>query len=78
MTVPAVAFIEIALERLRGMSALEQARTLAELRGLGEARRAAVDDVAATDFERGYLIGLETARALLSTMPVAVVAGVTL
>jgi hypothetical protein len=82
--IPAVAFIETAID---GMNAADPPTLLAfdaelkEFRALGDARRDALAAALPTDLsaiEGGYLLGLETARVLLSGLPAAVVNGVTL
>jgi hypothetical protein len=86
MTIPAVMFIEMALEAVRVAPAWAILDELKEFRSLGEPGErltkmtfpAGVDPASVTDLERGYLIGLETARALLATMPAAVFAKVSI
>jgi hypothetical protein len=84
MIIPAVAFIETALETLKTRDALVIEGEVKEFRSLGRRlqRMALPENVSnpeqITDAERGYLIGLETARALLAGMPTAVMAGVEL
>lgn len=80
MLIPAVAFIEIALASVGHTDHAADVRNeLQEFRALGQGRLSKlVIPHAATDLERGYLIGLETARVLLRGMPAAVAAGIEL
>jgi len=82
MQIPPVGIIEAGLDVLRTRDPRVVEDELTEFRLLG----ARVDrpflpkglQTVATDVERGYLLGLETARAVLETMPAAVLAGVEL
>lgn len=85
MTIPGVMFIEMAMDMLRTRDSAMLAREAKEFRSLGPARLAEICTEAARASEdsadrmlAGYLMGLETARALLAAMPKAVQAGVTL
>jgi hypothetical protein len=85
-------FIEMALESLNtlrhevpkwpplvdgGPQTTTLDREVKELRMLGT-RPDNLAGLALSDYERGYLLGLETARVMLSLRPDAVKAGVTL
>jgi hypothetical protein len=76
MTIPPVSMIETALGQLVSTSA-DQVKELKELRLLGRERiKNLREKLDLTDLERGYLLGLETARVIIATMPAAVIAGV--
>lgn len=92
MQIPAVMFLEMALDALEARASEPAAwpplvdggpktttldREVKEFRMLG-ARPDHLDGLGFSERERGYLIGLEVARVLLSTMPVAMAAGVEL
>ena len=77
MEVPAVGFIEMAIEELRTSDAAQVARELEEFRALGSrTQHIVVPTAPASVLEVGYLLGLETARALLRGMPAAVLNGI--
>lgn len=93
MQVPAAAFIEMAsdavTERLKDPHIVEMIqREVEEFKGFGDGRDGRLKQfrerlelagiVGLTPARVGYLLGLETARVLLQTMPVAVQAGVEL
>jgi len=70
MEIPAASFIEMARDQVKSLdpdTKYEQLRELEEATG----NQLAV-------FQDGYLLGLQTARVLLATMPKAVQAGVEL
>lgn len=77
MIIPAVMFIEMALDQLSGLQIREA--ELKEFRMLGAQRLAQLDWIhSLTDMEKGYLLGIYTARVMLALNPVAIKAGVTL
>jgi len=80
MVIPSVLLVEMGAVQVAAAASEDVARELREMRGLGEARLAAMVVTAevgpVSELERGYLLGLETARVLLATMPAAVQAGV--
>ena len=78
MNIPPVGQIEAAIDAAIAVPPTETAKELHELKMLGLARRKKLKDglPKITEFERGYLLGLETARVALSGMPAAVAAGV--
>lgn len=75
--IPAALFIEEACDALQSKDA---AVILAELKEMAEAnpeQRLQCEPLfRLTDLQKGYQLGLETARALLEQMPAAVKAGV--
>lgn len=84
MNIPAVSFIEMALDVIKTLSSssglADLNKELKELKSLGLQRR---NDLKTslkgkTDFERGYILGLETARIMVQTMPAAVLAKIEL
>jgi hypothetical protein len=78
MMIPAVMFIEIALDELKGADPSVVHLELKEFFMLGNRIQQLSDALKTTDAALGYLIGLHTARTLLQTMPAAVKAGVVL
>lgn len=76
--IPPVGQIEQALEMLARQSPKVVTRQLKEFRNLGESVKTAVVPPDCTSLEAGYLIGLETARAVVNSMAKAVQAGVEL
>lgn len=82
MMAPAVAHIEMAMDRLKLQEHWLLKSETHEFNSLGAVRHdQIVEALADLGIEEGqmlagYLLGLETARALLSTMPAAVQAGV--
>ncbi len=81
MTIPAVAHIQIGLSALGREDPKSVAAELAELRFArvpSSDEAYAVFPAGASDFEKGYLLGLETARSIVATMPAAVKAGVSI
>ena len=70
MQTPAAEFIETARDELKDLPTDQLVRQANEL-------HAAEGDYS-TDFELGYMLGLQTARVMLQTMPAAVKAGVEL
>ncbi len=85
-TIPPVGTIEAALDAIKlasGPKLLVFDRELKEFRTLGPARldalaKSSTLPAGISDVERGYLLGLETARACLQGMPAAAAAGVEL
>jgi hypothetical protein len=71
---PAVAYIESAIDMLKMHTAEDLNHQLREFRELGDNKLAQlrVNSVGHNDLEVGYLLGIETARALLFTNPVAI------
>ena len=73
MNVPASMHIEMALDRFKNAKAAgpgSLADELSELREVGAAAVATAEFPAGTsDLEKGYLLGLETARAMQSLNP---------
>lgn len=84
MLIPAVGFIKMALETLEQVSPDDAGLLdeLAEFKELGIGRVSQLRNSPGmkhlTDLQRGYLIGLETARTLLRTNPTALKDGITL
>lgn len=78
MTIPAVMFIEIAMDTLKSQDADNIAAEIKEFNSLGTGRKNEVIAQFVDPMSAGYLLGLETARALLATNIKAVQAGVTL
>lgn len=77
MTIPAVMFIEMALDELSGLQIREA--ELKEFRMLGAARIAQLDWMhSLTDMEKGYLLGIYTARIILDLNPDAIKAKISL
>lgn len=86
--IPSTMFIEMALDLLRVEKPDAILRELSEFRGVGAnyvhkltesiVKAASPDDTypPVTELEIGYLLGVETARAMLATLPPAVAAGV--
>jgi hypothetical protein len=70
--------VEIGVDELLKRAEPMVSAELHELHGLGEARHDAIDIAlpGVDEFERGYLLGIETARAIVAQMPNAVEAGV--
>lgn len=80
MNAPAVAQIEEAIDVLTATPRIDLATTLKEFKELGPGRKKTLREktLALSDMERGYLLGLQTARQMLQGMPQAVEAGITL
>jgi len=80
MIIPAVAFIEMAQDALARREHATIADELKEFDAMGAGRLEKVRKglPQATEFEAGYLLGLETARAMLAMNPAAVQAKVAL
>jgi hypothetical protein len=77
MIVPPVALIEQAIDDLKHRDSAQLRAQLKELHMAG--LRLKFDlIVPTTNIERGYLLGLETARVVLQTMPAAIMAKVTI
>jgi len=79
MTIPAVMFIEMALdmfkgEKQEGFASVES--ELKEFRSLGTRLETVTFPEGTSDTEKGYLIGLETARAMLATNPITAGKGI--
>jgi hypothetical protein len=68
--IPPAGIIEAALGRLGSIEAPELNSEVKELRELGT-RLDTISDNDFSPFERGYLLGLETARMLLLMLPAA-------
>ena len=68
-------FLEMAIDTLAQADKADVADELKELNFLGDLR---INSIAfgKTDFEKGYLLGITTARVLLETMPAAVIHGI--
>jgi len=79
-TIPAVMFLEMAMDVLKSQDSGILTAETKECRMLGEGRIAEIRQTLPdnSDFERGYLLGLEVARTLLNGRPDAVQAGVQL
>lgn len=71
-TVPAVMHIEMALDMLKDEEQWVILDERKEFRSLGNRLERAVFPEGTTDAEKGYLIGLETARAILAMTLAAV------
>jgi hypothetical protein len=70
--IPPAGIIEAALGRLGSIEAPELNSEVKELRELGTRTRLdSISDNTFSPFERGYLLGLETARMLLLMLPAA-------
>lgn len=70
MVIPAASFIEMAQDSLKRVDEAHEARQIAELRcALGQQN---------SDIEKGYLLGLQTARVILAGNPAAVLAKIIL
>jgi hypothetical protein len=87
MIIPAVMFIEMAMDMLKVREPIMIEGELREFRALGPARlseiRMRLESYASAEnpdiiMASGYLLGLETARALLATNAKAIQAGVSL
>lgn len=65
MLIPSVMFVEIAVDTLKTRDADFVAKELKEFGSLGEPSKKAPEG--RSDLEHGYLLGLETARALSET-----------
>ncbi len=78
MTIPAVAHIQIGLYGLSRENPKSIGAELAELRFTRVMLNDAAFPAGASDFEKGYLLGLETARSMVATMPAAVKADVSI
>lgn len=76
MQVPSVMFIEMAVDTLKTREAWIVTHELKEFNMLGDPAKKPPESL--TDLEYGYLLGLETARVLLATMPGAIKAGVSI
>ncbi len=81
MIIPAVMFLEMTLDTMEALVLDETVlvKELQEFRALGnrvDVLEKLLPDC--TELERGYILGLQTCRTLLATMPVAIQAGVTL
>ena len=74
MIYPAVMFLEMALDSLKDMRPEDVEHHLREFRMLGTR----LEQAGMNDVEHAYLLGLQTARVLLMTMPAAVQAGIEL
>lgn len=79
-TIPAVMFLEIAMDALKIQDPDIIARETKEFDFLGTSRKAEIMALLPGKDEMtvGYLLGIETARALLATMPAAVIAKVSI
>ena len=67
MIIPAVMFIEMAIDMMKGKDQADFESELHEFRSLGNRLDAVKFPEGTTDAEKGYIIGLETARVLLLT-----------
>lgn len=77
MQIPSVMFIEIAVDTLKTRDIATLHAELKELDALGATNKQPPMRFM-TSFEYGYLVGLETARALLATMSGAIKAEVSI
>lgn len=68
--IPAAMFVEMAVDMLKVEDQKTIAGELSEFNCASKPSVPALDGL--SDIEKGYLIGLETARALLATNPTAV------
>jgi hypothetical protein len=76
-SIPAVMFIEMGLDSMRAEDPVFMEREAKELASLGEMdKQKLIAQCGGDALTAGYLLGLETARAILITMPVAIQANV--
>ena len=76
MIYPAAMFIEMAIDGLKLLDRKDIDHQLKEFHVAGQIRDCDLEGL--SDAEKGYLIGMQTARVLLETMPLAVIAKVSL
>lgn len=77
MQIPPVGMIEAAGDALNKLDPVTIEKEVKELHGLGMAQRMRIlPEHSLTQFQIGYLLGVQTARVMLMTMPKAVEAGV--
>jgi len=76
--IPAVMFIEMAIDMMKDKDQGDFESELREFRSLGNRLDAVKFPDGATNVEKGYIIGLEVARTLLLTNPKAMQADVTI
>jgi hypothetical protein len=78
MQIPAVMFIEAALDSLKDRAPSIVAAELKEFGALGNRLDSVEVPEGCSDVAKGYLIGIETARVLLAGMPAAAAAHVSI